>query len=144
MSRSPTCSAWVGWFPVLFYTSVYVGELHKCASPLGPNPGHAAIQALEAEDNRLGSRALFYSALLTLAMNILLPFLVSETATTNQVGARTPSTCAERIQSHLGDLWTISHAVFAGCMLATLCVLLLSVVLQAYHYVPLIVASHSH
>jgi solute carrier family 45 protein 1/2/4 len=123
VNRSTTYSAWVGWFPVLFYTSVYVGELHKRASPLGPNPDPAAIQALEAEANRLGSRALFYSALLTLAMNILLPFIVSETAKTDGVEARTRSTCVERIQVHLGDLWTISHAVFAGCMLATLYVL---------------------
>jgi solute carrier family 45 protein 1/2/4 len=129
MNHSTTYSAWVGWFPVLFYTSVYVGELHKRASPLGPNPDPAAIQALEAEANRLGSRALFYSALLTLAMNILLPFFVRETATTDHAVARTRPTCAERIQLHLGDLWTISHAVFAGCMLATLYVLL-SIVLQ--------------
>jgi solute carrier family 45 protein 1/2/4 len=106
-----------------------VGELHKRASPLGPNPDPAAVQALEAEANRLGSRALFYSAMLTLAMNILLPFFVSETATTDRAGARTHPTCAERIQLHLEVLWTISHAVFAGCMLATLYILL-SIVLQ--------------
>jgi solute carrier family 45 protein 1/2/4 len=100
--------------------SVYVGELHKRASPLGPNPDPAAVQALEAEANRLGSRALFYSAMLTLTMNILLPFVVSETATIDRAEARTRSTCAERIQVHLRDLWTISHAIFAGCMLATL------------------------
>jgi solute carrier family 45 protein 1/2/4 len=101
-----------------------VGELHKRASPLGPNPDPAAVQALEAEANPLGSHALFYSAMLTLTMNIRLPFIVSETATTVRVEARTRSTCAEQIPVHLGDLWTISHAVFAGCMLATLYVLL--------------------
>jgi hypothetical protein len=76
-----------------------------------PNPDAAAIQALETEANWLGSRALFYSVLLTLAMNILLPFIVSETAKTDRVEARTRSTCAERIQVHLGDLWTISSRI---------------------------------
>ena len=115
--RSTAHSAWLGWFPVLFYSSVYVGELHKRASPLGPDADPAAIQALQAEANRLGSRALFYSAVLSLAMNILLPFFVSETSTT---GERSRPTCADRMHFNLGNLWTLSHAVFAGCMMATL------------------------
>jgi solute carrier family 45 protein 1/2/4 len=115
-------SAWLGWFPVLFYTTVYVGELHKRASPV-PDPSDiAAVHALETEATRLGSRALLYSSLVSLAANVVLPFFVSESI--NRLPALSPllanRTWAERCQVHLSSLWALSHLVFALCMGATL------------------------
>jgi solute carrier family 45 protein 1/2/4 len=120
-------SAWLAWFPTLFYSSLYVGELHKRASPVPPGSDPSAILALEAEANRFGSRALFYSSVISLAMNVFLPYFVMEARSDKHLDiTRSPSvrkrTCFERVQVHLAGLWTVSHAVFACCMAATLCV----------------------
>ncbi|KAK7049408.1 hypothetical protein VNI00_006009 [Paramarasmius palmivorus] len=79
--------AWLGWFPILFYTSVYIGDLHKrafyaTAITAGSLPNFnitpETLAAVEDESTRLGSRALFFSSLITLTMNFLLPFFVTE------------------------------------------------------------------
>jgi solute carrier family 45 protein 1/2/4 len=106
--------AWIAWFPVLFYTTTYIGELHKRASP-APTDDDAAL-ALDAEATRLGSRALFYSSILSLAMNLLLPFIVSEAAGKGEKRSAKPAWW----QVHMPSLWASSHLVFAGCMFGTL------------------------
>lgn len=120
---SNTYSAWLGWFPVLFYTTVYIGELHKRSQP-PPSPSSAA--ALEAEATRLGSRALLYSSLVSLAGNIVLPFFVKE-AGSGGAGADGLKGMLGgmgwwkgRWKVHLASLWAASHLVFALCMGATL------------------------
>ncbi|KAH9857374.1 MFS general substrate transporter [Lenzites betulinus] len=114
--------SWMGWFPVLFYTSAFVGDLHKRASPLAPeNP------TLDAEATRLGTRALFYSALLSLASNILLPFFVAESARSRRAlgraigrgGGSVWVRAFERVKVGLPAMWAAGHLVFAGCMFAT-------------------------
>jgi hypothetical protein len=126
-------SAWIGWFPVLFYTSVYIGELHKRTTP-APSPFDlTAIRLLEAEATRLGSRALLFNSLLALAANVALPYFVKGAA--KKGGRNTmirPSTPRrrgpwwtlgldlEKFQVHLASLWAASHLIFALCMGATL------------------------
>jgi hypothetical protein len=61
MHRQPTAP--VGWFQISFHSSVYVDELHICASALGPDADPPEVLALE-EAHWLSSRMLFYSALL--------------------------------------------------------------------------------
>jgi len=53
LSNSPELSAFIGWFPVLFYTAVYIGGMYKSTivSPLEDAD-------MDAEATRLGSRAL--------------------------------------------------------------------------------------
>ena len=121
---SNTPSAWLGWFPVLFYTTVYIGELHKRSQP-PPSPSSSV--ALEAEATRLGSRALLYSSLVSLASNIVLPFFVKEAGSGVQEGVDGLKSAMNRIgwwkrrwKVHLASLWTASHLVFALCMGATL------------------------
>lgn len=115
-------SAWIGWFPVLFYATVYVGELHKRASPIPDPADTTAVRALEAEATRLGSRALLYSSLLSLGANIVLPLFVSEARQRKPALSPLVANRAwfERFQVHLGSLWTVSHLIFALCMGATL------------------------
>jgi solute carrier family 45 protein 1/2/4 len=108
-------SSSIAWFPILFYSTVYIGELHKRASPL-PVDSDAAADALEGEANRLGSRALFYSAIISLVTNVILPFFVRDGE--GRGGRR--RTCFERMQVSMVTIWTTSYAVFVGCMAATL------------------------
>ena len=107
---------------MLFYTTTYIGELHRRLSP--PPETEAAALALEAEATRFGSRALFYSSLLALFANFALPYFVSES---NPSPRGTPALSPGRKrrwwsgrQVHLGDLWVLSHAMFAACMFGTL------------------------
>lgn len=121
-------SAWIAWFPVLFYSTIYIGDLHKWSSPVATNDDERA--ALDAEATRLGSRALFYSALLALLVNLTLPFFVAEATPGGGPGSASTkynSTWWERMcrvptsmQVHLATIWAVSHLVFAGCMFATL------------------------
>lgn len=109
----------LSWFPVLFYTTVYIGELHKQVSP-SPTDDASAIM-LEEEATRLGARALFYSALVSLAANFIMPFFVIHA---KEVAAiltplRPKKMWSERVQVHLVTLWAFSLLTFAFCMAAT-------------------------
>ncbi|KIJ62081.1 hypothetical protein HYDPIDRAFT_189174 [Hydnomerulius pinastri MD-312] len=109
--------AWLAWFPVLFYTTVYIGDLHKASSPI-PQDDDAAI-ALDAESTRLGTRALFYSALVSLAANIIMPSFVRQKESHASSPLQPKKTWLERVRIHLASLWAVSHFVFAFCMAAT-------------------------
>ncbi|KAF5324984.1 hypothetical protein D9619_009553 [Psilocybe cf. subviscida] len=119
--------AWIGWFPVLFYSTLYVGDLHKRASP-SPTDDEARA-ALDAQATRLGSRALFFSALLSLFVNLALPMFVTEAASAGtpltRLGKQQKSWWARithvprGMQLHLSTLWAVSHLVFSMCMMAT-------------------------
>lgn len=67
--------AWIGWFPILFYTSVWVGEIYtREAIAGGRSPDDPD---LAADATRAGSRALFMNAIVNLSTSVFLPFLVS-------------------------------------------------------------------
>ncbi|KAH9915143.1 MFS general substrate transporter [Epithele typhae] len=114
--------SWVGWFPVLFYTSAFIGDLHKRTSVLP-----SGDPELNDEATRLGTRALFYSSLVTFAGNILLPLVVAESARSRRLlerklaGSPKSNLLAlyERLKVSLSTLWAASHLVFSLCMLAT-------------------------
>jgi len=122
--------AWIGWFPVLFWTSLYVGELHKGNSP---TPGTDAAQAaLDAEATRLGSRAMLCNALASFVVSVVAPFFVSS-GYENRNGSREGTDNQgsgwleqlhgrwfRRPKVHLAFLWAFSHGIFAVCMLSTL------------------------
>ncbi|KAK0236313.1 sucrose transporter [Armillaria nabsnona] len=154
---------WISWFPLLFYTTLYIGDLHKreyytsllLTESIGPSTlgliNSAVISrqddtdALEAESTRLGSRALFFSSILALSTNVLLPFFIiktrrksarhlnagyDSTRVRNETDGYTSTRTAagklwaswsipDAIKVHLASLWAVSHVVFAGCMLAT-------------------------
>ncbi|KAK0194177.1 sucrose transporter [Armillaria mellea] len=101
---------WISWFPLLFYTTLYIGDLHKREYYTQDD-----TDALEAESTRLGSRALFFSSILALSANVLLPFFIIKTRRKSWASWSIP----DAIKVHLASLWAVSHAVFAGCMLAT-------------------------
>ena len=108
---------------MLFYTSAFVGDLHKQASSLPPDDPD-----LDAESTRLGTRALFYSSLLSFAGNVLLPFIAAESARSRRLLERKLAQARksawarvyDRLKVHLATLWAASHLVFAICMFATL------------------------
>jgi solute carrier family 45 protein 1/2/4 len=69
----------------MFYTTVYIGDLYKRANPLAH--GDLDMETLrqnalarDAEATRLGSRALFYTSVITLVLTWLLPAFVATPA----------------------------------------------------------------
>ncbi|EJD35081.1 MFS general substrate transporter [Auricularia subglabra TFB-10046 SS5] len=97
---------WIAWFPILFYSSVYVGDIYKRNSGLPPS------QQLEDEATRQGSRALFYNSVVSFAATVLLPFCIFDETRDRMggLGWRKPT---------LAELWTMSQFVFSACMAAT-------------------------
>ena len=72
--------AWIGFFPMLFYTSSYIGEIY--AEPYleeNPNMTPAELDRLYQEATRVGTFALLIFACTSLATNLFLPFFIAPT-----------------------------------------------------------------
>ncbi|KAH8833765.1 hypothetical protein DL96DRAFT_1703409 [Flagelloscypha sp. PMI_526] len=110
--------AWIGWFPVLFYSTTYIGDLfinkHSTASP-----------EIEEQATRLGSQSLFHQSVAALIANFALPLIIWDPAGREaSMKAGSPSfldkiQIPERFQIHLSLLWSLSHGVFFLCMMFT-------------------------
>lgn len=66
--------AQIGWFPILFYSTVWVGEIYKADVRL--NGGKQSDHELFEQATRAGSRAFFWHAVLSLLTSIVLPLAV--------------------------------------------------------------------
>jgi solute carrier family 45 protein 1/2/4 len=69
--------AWIGFFPMLFYTSEYIAEIY--AEPYleaNPNMTPAELDKLYEDATREGTFALLIFAIISLATNVFLPFFV--------------------------------------------------------------------
>ena len=116
----------MAWYPMLIYTTIYVGDLYKRSLPLEAATTEQQT-AIDEEATRLGSRALFYAALLTLITSLVLPFFVVEAdehPTQNSSESPRNRVCRlpRGMQVNLVTMWATGLLVFAGCMFATLCV----------------------
>ncbi|KAG5925579.1 hypothetical protein E4U42_004158 [Claviceps africana] len=73
--------AWVGFFPLLFYSSSYIGEIY--AQPfLEENPNMTAdeLDALYEKATRIGTFALLVNSIVSLVTNVFLPFFIVPTS----------------------------------------------------------------
>lgn len=66
--------AQIGWFPILFYSTVWVGEIYKADARM--NGSKQSDHELFEKATRAGSHAFFWHAVLSLITSILLPLLV--------------------------------------------------------------------
>lgn len=66
--------AQIGWFPILFYSTVWVGEIYKADVRL--NGGKQSDHELFEQATRAGSHAFFWHAILSLITSIMLPLVV--------------------------------------------------------------------
>lgn len=72
--------AWVGFFPLLFYTSSYIGEIYaERYLEENPNMTPDELQELYDRATRIGSFALLVNAIVSLATNVFLPFFIAPT-----------------------------------------------------------------
>ncbi|KAI0299351.1 major facilitator superfamily domain-containing protein [Multifurca ochricompacta] len=110
--------AWSAWFPILFYTTLYISDLYKRS--LSSSAFEGSIEDIEAEGNRLGSRAQLFSSLLALATNFLAPLIIEDGSGSFSAPMHVgpPKRWWQR-KVHLATLWAVSHLIFALCMFGT-------------------------
>jgi len=111
-------SAAMSWFPVLFYSTIYIGDLYKQSSPAPATDEEQTF--IDTEAMRIGSRALFYSAVLTFLINLVLPAFISKSARSLAVVDDNSWGVCKWMRIRLVTIWAVSHFVFAACMFATL------------------------
>lgn len=135
--------AWVGFFPLLFYTSSYIGEIYvQPYLEKKPDMTPEELGALYEKATRIGTFALLVNAIVSLLTNVFLPFFIAPTfdgrpASVNEGGggggASGPkSTGLARKNSYLHRLripgftlrkaWLGSLLLFAGSMFCTVLV----------------------
>lgn len=117
---------------MLFYSSLYIGELYKNSLDIDVTAVAPSMAvAIDAEITRIASRALLYSVLLSLAMNLTMPALVvQQDDGEGECGSNMPEYWLGRWAwwmnmrrvrfIHLATLWAVGHAVFAICMASTM------------------------
>ncbi|KAI1393767.1 major facilitator superfamily domain-containing protein [Hypoxylon trugodes] len=132
-------AAWIGFFPMLFYTSSYIGEIY--VEPfLEENPHMTAeeLDDLYEKATRVGTFALLIFAITSLATNVLLPFFIDPTYDNSVIsntaghipGAHQNSvTNGKSILARLvipgftlRRAWLLSEFLFAGAMFCTVLV----------------------
>lgn len=79
--------AWIGFFPMLFYTSSYIGEIY--VQPYleeNPHMTPEELDTLYEKATRVGTFALLIFAITSLATNLFLPFFIAPTYDSMPVG----------------------------------------------------------
>lgn len=130
--------AWVGFFPLLFYTSSYIGEIY--VQPFledNPNMTPDELEELYEQATRIGTFALLINAIVSLLTNVFLPFVIAPTFDSRPVfasaqdetsaafkvlgnGERRPFLEHLRIPGFtLKRAWFGSLVLFAGAMFCT-------------------------
>ncbi|WVF67635.1 hypothetical protein IAT40_002393 [Kwoniella sp. CBS 6097] len=109
----------LGWFPILFFTTVWVSEIYKASVPIpeGMDETTFATHAV-----RSGARALLLQALVNIVTSVGLPFLVDESGVQPQSSHTVKDGSAWVIPIKgltLVKIWWISQFVFAGAMAAS-------------------------
>ncbi|KAI1771270.1 major facilitator superfamily domain-containing protein [Hypoxylon cercidicola] len=133
-------AAWIGFFPMLFYTSSYIGEIY--VEPFleeNPNMTPEELDQLYEKATRVGTFALLIFAITSLATNVLLPFFIDPTYDNNPVVSHAPGEAPAAFRSPVSDsksflsrlvipgltlrkAWLFSEILFAGSMFCTVLV----------------------
>jgi solute carrier family 45 protein 1/2/4 len=72
--------AWMGWFPFLFYTTTYIGEIYvEPFFEANPHMSQREVDELWDRGTRRGTVALLAFSIVTFTASILLPFIVVPT-----------------------------------------------------------------
>jgi solute carrier family 45, member 1/2/4 len=80
--------AWAGFFPLLFYTSSYIGEIY--VEPYlqeNPHMTPAELDKLYEQATRIGTFALLVNSIVSLLTNVFMPFFIAPTYDTTPVVA---------------------------------------------------------
>ncbi|RYC63243.1 hypothetical protein CHU98_g2969 [Xylaria longipes] len=130
--------AWVGFFPMLFYTSSYIGDIY--VQPFleeNPHMTPEELDELYERATRMGTHALLIFAITGLVTNVVLPFFIDPTYDNHPAAGKPPGQDygihdddASSITKFLKRLvipgftlrraWMLSHILFSVSMISTL------------------------
>jgi solute carrier family 45, member 1/2/4 len=113
--------SWIGWFPFLFYSTTWIGEVY-----LRFNASEAARDHHDslAQVGQVGSMSLVVFSIVTLVASVIVPPLIETTEDSN-VTPRPPAAIASvllkirKCKPTLLTAWTYSHVIFAVSMICT-------------------------
>ncbi|KAI1213096.1 MFS general substrate transporter [Annulohypoxylon truncatum] len=119
-------AAWVGFFPMLFYTSSYIGEIYvQPYLEANPHMTPEELDELYERATRVGTFALLIFSITSLATNVLLPFFIDPTYDNSPAVSNTHGDLSDG-KSFLDRLvipgftlrraWLLSELLFAGAM----------------------------
>ena len=129
--------AWIGFFPLLFYTSSYIGEIY--VEPYLQERPHMTPKGLDElyeKATRIGTFALLINSIVSLLTNVFLPFFIAPTYDSRPVAANAigEMTAAQKYEDDgqrswlvrlripgftLKRAWFGSLILFAGAMFCT-------------------------
>ncbi|ROW12313.1 hypothetical protein VMCG_00466 [Cytospora schulzeri] len=132
--------AWVGFFPMLFYTSSFIGEIY--VQPYleeNPHMTPKEVDELYERATRVGTFALLIFSITSLLTNIFLPFLIAPTYDSQPIGEAPGEGPAASFRDYgdekkgwleylvipgftLRRAWLLSQLLFMGSMLCTVIV----------------------
>jgi solute carrier family 45, member 1/2/4 len=136
--------AWIGYFPMLFYTTTYVGEMYRREKLAQLPPGTVLspdeAELLWEEATRRGTFAMVLYAITSLSSNVILPFLVRKSYhsrarddSDEEDNSQTTTSISQHLQNIPGfslvsklhgsttvaRCWTFSHGIFILAMAST-------------------------
>jgi solute carrier family 45 protein 1/2/4 len=130
--------AWIGFFPMLFYTSSYIGDIY--VQPYleeNPHMTPAELEELYERATRMGTHALLIFAITSLITNVVLPFFIDPTYDNNPAVSKSPSQDHGILEDDMSGIrkwlqrlvipgftlrraWMLSHILFSVSMFSTL------------------------
>jgi solute carrier family 45, member 1/2/4 len=106
--------AWIGFFPMLFYTSSYIAEIYvEPKLEENPNMTPEELDQLYEEATRVGTFALLVFAITSLATNLFLPFFIAPTFDTVQVYETGDATAALKDYESAKKSW-LDYLIIPG------------------------------
>lgn len=131
--------AWIGFFPMLFYTSSYIGEIY--VQPYleeNPHMTPEEVDKLYERATRVGTFALLIFSITSLVTNVFLPFFIAPTYDKVPVGEAPGEGTVTSLRTYdekkswtdrliipgltLRRAWMYSQLLFMGSMLCTVLV----------------------
>lgn len=109
--------AWMGWFGFLFYSTSYVSRLYMDRSR---RHGVEYSAALQDSGMRVGTTASLLSAIVALGTTILLPHVAQTTPNESYFSEKVGASRRFEWMRQTHVLWTMSHILYASCMITTL------------------------
>ncbi|TIA99614.1 hypothetical protein E3P94_02170 [Wallemia ichthyophaga] len=105
----------MGWFPVMFWSTSYIGELYLDDSSLSDADSRTADEA-----TRVGTRAMLFQAIVSFSTAVILPTLIIPLVKPQGTVQKTRNPLSKLIKKllrpsllDLSSMYTMSHIVFA-------------------------------
>lgn len=113
---------WIGWFPFLFYSTTWLGEVYlRFNAPADVRDHPDSLGQI----GRVGSTALIVFSIVTFASSVIIPwFIDGPNEEPNAFTPRPPESIAwiimeiQKYKPNLVSAWSYSHIIFAGSMFA--------------------------